>query len=70
MINEFAGNLAALGVGVFLILIGLVMSFNISQPKRRIDSDLYRVKSSLRWTKWIGIAWLVGIAVLLLKAFL
>lgn len=68
--NEFAGNLGVVLVGIFLILIGLVMSFNISQPKKRIDSDLDRVKSSLRWTKWIGIAWLVGIAVLLLKAFL
>ena len=68
--NEFAGNLGVVLVGIFLILIGLVMSFNISQPKKRIDSDLDRVKSSLHWTKWIAVAWLVGIVVLLLKAFL
>lgn len=70
MINEFVGNLGVLIVGIFLILIGLVMSFNISQPKKRIDSDLDRVKSSLRWTRWMGIAWLVGISILVLKAFL
>lgn len=37
---------------------------------KRLDHLMDRIELSLRWTKWIGIAWLVGIAVLLMKAFL
>lgn len=43
MINEFAGNLGVLGVGTFLIVIALVMTFNKGRSHKKPGTTRHKV---------------------------